>query len=912
MTNSAPPALLGRAADLDAAITAWEKLAADPHSGPVAYTVTGEAGMGKTSLLHAIVDRINAPTTLYGTARASAAEPHDWFAAATATYERPADTDPLAWNVLQQQPVDGPLSLPDRALLRVGVRALRLLTSGEPALIVVDDLHWLDSESLTLWAELAATRGLPAMLIAGSRDPDEAHHPQAVTHVLTRLNALANSHRCTLTGLTLPEVGQLVSRGGEPRVSAHHIRTIHRRTGGNPFWINELINAGTLTDAPLPGRLAALIRARLSDVPDSARALARTIAQLGETVDLELLANLIDEDITEEITTLIETGVLTTTPGTNGPATTLSFRHALAREAIASTVLPAESTALHARALRLAQSRNDYSGIVRHAHALNQTEVTVQAALAAGREYFDRWLSTAALDMALLGLEVQPDNIDLLELAGESATQQGDFPAGKEFYQRLIALSADPERLSLAHLRLAAVAWHEGRVGDMWTCLDRSEALAEEGSVQYARCLTGRAQALVWAEEWGKIIPLCEQAEPLAKRHGLERQVHSLAVSRSMAEHHNGDVESAVSTLEGVWRNAEKLGDLRKLARAVNNLLLIQMGRLNDDEAWDLYERGTKAVGDFGMAIHGGTITRIGVGRAIEQGLQERAWQLLHERLPIEADPTERVVLAAHAGLIAVERNEIETATTLYRRSLSESINMDKHWAVTYPQWLKIALACRGGDAAQISEAVRTYRDSNTVEEHRRRAHRAVAVACAALEARQSPTEVRTFVTQCLALPIVPGAFDEAYSLCVALRFHEGDAAGAVSVAESPEFVVPPQAPLRASILAIVGRAHQHLGNVEAARTWLLSAERTLRRWPGHRRDSIDSLLKSLPPEGVSLTAREREVLTLAAAGLANRQIARRLEISQRTVEVHVSKILAKTKTASRTEAAAWAARHFL
>lgn len=58
------------------------------------------------------------------------------------------------------------------------------------------------------------------------------------------------------------------------------------------------------------------------------------------------------------------------------------------------------------------------------------------------------------------------------------------------------------------------------------------------------------------------------------------------------------------------------------------------------------------------------------------------------------------------------------------------------------------------------------------------------------------------------------------------------------------------------------------------------------------------------------LTARERDVIACLAAGMANKQIARSLGISVRTVTVHVSNLLRKTGTASRTDAALWAVRH--
>ncbi|MGO4254969.1 response regulator [Marmoricola sp. RAF53] len=58
---------------------------------------------------------------------------------------------------------------------------------------------------------------------------------------------------------------------------------------------------------------------------------------------------------------------------------------------------------------------------------------------------------------------------------------------------------------------------------------------------------------------------------------------------------------------------------------------------------------------------------------------------------------------------------------------------------------------------------------------------------------------------------------------------------------------------------------------------------------------------------GADLSAREREVLALIAEGLANKQIARRLDIAERTVKVHVGNVFRRIGVADRTSAALWA-----
>jgi DNA-binding NarL/FixJ family response regulator len=94
----------------------------------------------------------------------------------------------------------------------------------------------------------------------------------------------------------------------------------------------------------------------------------------------------------------------------------------------------------------------------------------------------------------------------------------------------------------------------------------------------------------------------------------------------------------------------------------------------------------------------------------------------------------------------------------------------------------------------------------------------------------------------------------------------------------------------------------------------LLAGVRAVHRGesPLHPRAARQLLSARSASPAAALTAREREVLTLVREGLANKQIARRLGISERTVKAHLTSTFAAIGVQDRTQAAVWAERHDL
>src|SRR5262249_8950206 len=140
-------------------------------------------------------------------------------------------------------------------LLRAATDVVRALLRGKRGVLVVEDLHDLDPASLTLVAEIAADLSgahpsLRALLLVTSRSPHEAAFPPVAARTLRRLPGPANVVRAHLAPFTVRETAELIEACYGEVPAPETVRGAHARTGGNPFWLTELIAARGPHDSP--------------------------------------------------------------------------------------------------------------------------------------------------------------------------------------------------------------------------------------------------------------------------------------------------------------------------------------------------------------------------------------------------------------------------------------------------------------------------------------------------------------------------------------------------------------------------------------------------------------------------------------------------------------------------------------
>ncbi len=329
--------------------------------------ISGEAGIGKTALTRAVGWAARERGALVLTGRC-------YDLTETPPYGPWADL--AAWLPTPDDPMLAPAALfsPTATAQRVSQldlfarfsELLLALTSRQPLVIILDDLHWTDPASLELLRFLAARlQHLPILIVATYRD-DELRRTHPLYHFLPLIVRELSPLRLELHRLTHGAIRALV-RGRYPLPPADEVRLVtylEEHAGGNPLYLGEVLRAlaeaGTLTlvqtrwqlgdlgGVLVPSLLAQVIEGRAARLGEGARELLVQAAVIGQEVPRELWAAVsgVDDDTIDEVIERAgEARLLEETPD----GLRVSFCHALIREVLYQSLSAARRRIWHQR-----------------------------------------------------------------------------------------------------------------------------------------------------------------------------------------------------------------------------------------------------------------------------------------------------------------------------------------------------------------------------------------------------------------------------------------------------------------------------------------------------------------------------------------------------------------------------------
>jgi DNA-binding SARP family transcriptional activator len=444
--------------------------------------ITGEPGIGKTTLAGELARRAHAQggAVLLGRSDEHALVPFQpWIEALEGLLEALPAADVDHWLTAH----DGALArlLPARSPAHTAVGAPRErylafelvralldeVAARRPLLLVLDDVHWADADSLSLLRHLARfgpRRRLLALLCAR---PTELE-PAAAT-AFAELRREAPLAHVELAGLDEEAVAALLARrrGTSDRESARRYRA---RSGGNPLFLDELLRGGGDVKA-LPAGVREAIARRLARLGDPTLRALDVAAVCGAEFDAATIARVSDRSVVEVLEALdgaIEAGLIVATERRGRYA----FSHALVGETIVAALPASRRALLHEHVADVLADRHGAGEagageVVRHlrgAGALTGADRLASWELAAAREAAAALAHSdaAAHYEAALALPVQPsERGEILLALGDAHDRAGRRGPARAAFAEAAALgraARDPDLLARAALGHGGVA----------------------------------------------------------------------------------------------------------------------------------------------------------------------------------------------------------------------------------------------------------------------------------------------------------------------------------------------------------------------------------------------------------------------------------------------------------------------
>jgi DNA-binding CsgD family transcriptional regulator len=843
---------------------------------------------------------------------------------------------------------------------------LEALSEKRTVLLVIEDLHWGDSSTRSFLSFISRMLCNQRLMLVATYRSDELHRRHPLRPLLAELLRDPAARLLELPVFTREELAEqlesILAAAPDPGL----VERIWARSEGNPLFTEEILAAGLDGRGRLPPTLSDALMLRVEQLSPQAQEVLRWLA-CQTAVDHELLAAVSGLDETTLRDALREATASHILVASAEGA--YAFRHALLREVVHDDLLPGERTQFHsvlARALeeRIADGQAGAHITAQAAHhwmaAGDQPAALAAAVRAAGAaERVDAYGEAHALLERALGLWDRVDDPESLAGAGRRelllraahAADVGHEPARFEALLRsalaLVDPNREPRQAAAVLTQLHRAQWDLNRQDESIETLDRALALLEpsEDTGERAELLARKARARMLQSRVREAIEAGREALEVARSVG-DRDAEVLALNAiGVAQTGAREVDEGIAALrearalarehelvDQVIRSSVNLADVLHLeARSEEALAVAREGREHGrahrrpgywmalqvaEIEFDIgdWRAAAASMPDKRRRLWGTTLLDYCMRRieqALGRGDDDAARVDLDLAARLAVDSTEPQFLAPLAAYRAeLERRAGDAAAG--RAAVDEGLDRIEFCS---DDMARIALVALAGVQVEADEAQRA-RDRQDAAAERTARERAAAMA-ERVELAASAGGPVVLAQQALAqaeLARAEGRDDPSLWEAAAAAWEGIGRPYPAAIARWRE------------ALALVA-SREREGAERAADAALATARRLGSRWLVAELEGLGARarlrLEGLEREAAAapgsddedpfgLTAREREVLVLVAAGATNREVGARLHMAEKTASVHVSRILAKLDVRSRTEAAAVAHRHGL
>lgn len=609
--------LVGRERELEEARALWNKAISEEGQ---TLLISGEPGIGKTRLMREVATHaeVSGGQSIVGECYAEGSAPYATVGQIIRRAFRRSAEDGFnlpdfvmadlltltpslraSYPDIPPNPTLDPQSEQQRLFESV-IALCKALSERAPLLLVLEDVHWADSGTLSLLRHLARrTRHQRVLLLATYREV-ELDEARPFNQVLLDLNREQLAVRLKLPRLDREQTKEMLEVLFDEEMRPESLEAIYRETEGNPFFVEEvskaLVESGKLyfedgrwhrpsiEELEVPQSVRIAIQSRIGKLPEEVQETLQLASILGREFNFDTLAEAseLDEDaLIEALENAEQDQLIEEVSSEDG--VTFAFIHAMIPTTLSEGVRTLRRRRIHRRAASAVERLRpeDYEALAYHNGEAGDHEKALKYYTLAGERsakvYANQEAETyfrSALDL----VRTETERSHLLSALGEVLYNQSHFEEAIEIWLEGIKLYQgleDKDRVAWLYARCGRAVWDNGDTpGGLVICQEGMSTLGDApDSPGMANLLHETARAHYFNFQTDECRTLCNLSLKMAERVGsVDVQVDALITKGLLPDL---PTEETLMIFEQAIEVAESAGLLYHAARAHNNLGVI-------------------------------------------------------------------------------------------------------------------------------------------------------------------------------------------------------------------------------------------------------------------------------------------------------------------------------------------------
>jgi tetratricopeptide (TPR) repeat protein len=508
-----------------------------------AVFVCGEAGAGKTRLISEFLKEAKKQgvAVLSGWCLSNAAVPYFPFFEAFRDYFanecEPKEVELKSWLMGPRQTekigesrIVTPQVWKDQTFTAVA-NTVASISSKQPAILFIDDLHWADSASLSLIHYLAYTMTSERVLIIATYRTEQVAgdidgRPNPLAETLRQMRRQNLVKEVAVNSLNEAGVSQLASNMLDGNIQEQLAKNLMEESQGNPLFVVEslrMLNESkglikenmqwqlTSNAIGIPLKIKDIIIQRLSVLSHGQRTLLDAASVIGAKFDPTILATVLGQEEIEVVKTLDSVTKETSLVGCEG--TLYRFDHARTRDAIYDDISPALKRNYHSKVAQTIENQSGKLSLNDLAYHFTQSgnrDKAVKYALAAGQDALSKWSNAEAIKQFTFVVNAIGDNMPqikeklaALEGLGDAYYANNNFQQAITTFQQVANTTNDAMKLRVLRKALQA-SFYQGDVALQKALVSKAEAVTSADRLEEARFLHEKSSAFMSPTDWAQ------------------------------------------------------------------------------------------------------------------------------------------------------------------------------------------------------------------------------------------------------------------------------------------------------------------------------------------------------------------------------------------------------------------------